>query len=222
MFRRNKKREVPGRSINIWSRQGYFICGLGEKNKLWARFKHSISCLRWSWQRIVRGYADSDVWDMDYYLQKLIPDMLQYLKDNHSGSPAFLGKNYTNEDGVWVNDTCHAEWDSILDRMIFLWREANEVTCSKENPYKKAYEKADLEFEKRYGVLGEKLQTEKEREEHRKLGGGRTAHFMGELPEYKEIYERYREKERELDQYRSKCKDEALDMLKEYFYALWD
>jgi len=52
-----------------------------------------------------------------------------------------------------VNDTCHAEWDIILERMIFLWRETDEETCSKK---------------------------------------------------------------------REKCKDEAIDMLKEYFFSLWD
>ena len=34
-----------------------------------------------------------------------------------------------------VNDTCHEEWDKILERMIFLWRETDEESCSKKNPY---------------------------------------------------------------------------------------
>ena len=33
-------------------------------------------------------------------------------------------KNYTNEEGILVNDTCHEEWDKILDEMIFLWHES--------------------------------------------------------------------------------------------------
>ena len=53
------------------------------------------------------------------YLQRLIPDMLQDLRDNRSGSPGYLGDNYKNEEGILVNDTCHAEWDKILDKMIF-------------------------------------------------------------------------------------------------------
>ena len=51
------------------------------------------------------------------------------------GSPAYLGQNYTNEEGILVNDTCHEEWDKILDQMIFLWREIDENTCSQKNPY---------------------------------------------------------------------------------------
>ena len=30
------------------------------------------------------------------------------------------------------------------------------------------------------------------------------------------------DKEKRLEEYRRKCKDEAIDMLKQYFYDLWD
>ena len=78
------------------------------------------------------------------------------------------------------------------------------------------------EFHDKYGILGEKLQTEEELEENRKRGGGGTIHFMDELPEYKEISEQYREEEKRLEEYRESCKDEAIDMLKQHFFALWD
>ena len=65
----------------------------------------------------------------------MIPDMLQNLKDTRHGSPGYLGENYINEDGILVNDTCHEEWDKVLERMIFLWRETDEESCSKKNPY---------------------------------------------------------------------------------------
>ena len=184
--------------------------------------KHFGRCLKWSRQRVVRGYADCDVWSMFSYLQELMPDMLQHLKDNRHGSPGYLGENYTNEDGILVNDTCHAEWDKILDRMIFLWRETDEETCSKKNPYEDEYMKAFSEFDEKYGFLGEKLQTKAELEENKKRGGGGTIHFMDEIPEYKEIYERHRVEDEKLEKYREECKDEAIDMLKEYFFSLWD
>ena len=63
--------------------------------------------------------------------------------------------------------------------------------------------------------------TDEEAEENRK-NGSRTIHTMSEVPEYKEISDKYFEEERKVEEYRSKCKDEALDMLKEHFYALWD
>lgn len=92
-------------------------------------------CIRWSYQRVTRGYADCDKWDMYTFLQILIPEMLQDMRDNRHGSPSYLGENYTNADGILVNDTCHDEWDKILNYMIFLWRESAEDTCTRKNPY---------------------------------------------------------------------------------------
>lgn len=221
MLIKRKKKELSDRTINIWNQYDFAMSGLGEKSRLAGRIKHFIRCLKWSKQRIVRGYADTDVWDIGVYLQRLMPDMLKHLKDHRMGSPGFLGENYTNEEGFVVNDTCHAEWNKILDKMIFLWRETDETTCSKQNPYEEEYMKAFSEFQEKYGLLGEKLRTRKEREENKKHGV-HTIHFMDELPEYKEIHDKHREEDRKLEQYRSDCKDEALDMLKEYFYSLWD
>lgn len=204
-----KKKSVSSVN-NIWDKEGFQMYGLGEKSKTIAKMKYFRKCLRWSWQRIVRGYADCDKWNMYRYLQNLIPDMLQDLRDERHGSPGYLGKNYTNEDGILVNDTCHEEWDKILDRMIYLWRESNEYTCTRKNPYEEEHHKAHEEFTEKYGLLGEKLQTEEKLEENRKRGGGGTIHFMKELPEYKEISDKYFEEERKLDEYRNKSKDESL------------
>lgn len=43
-----------------------------------------------------------------------------------------------------------------------------------------------------------------------------------ELPEFKDISDKYRKEGKRLEEYRAICKAEALDMLKKYFYALWD
>lgn len=45
---------------------------------------------------------------------------------------------------------------------------------------------------------------------------------MRELPEYKEIADKYSEEEEKLNEYRKKSKDEAMDLLKKYFFSLWD
>ena len=220
-MRRSKSYE--GRDpMNIWNKYDFAMSGLGKKSKILAKIKHFFKCVKWSKQRITRGYCDCDVWEMFSFLQTLIPDMLQTLKDTRTGSPGYLGENYTNENGILVNDTCHEEWNCILDKMIFLWREAEEDTCSQKNPFDEAHSKAMDEFTKRFGLFGNKLQTEKELEENRKRGGGGTIHFMDELPEYKEISDKYREEEKRLEEYRRKCKDEAINMLKQYFYDLWD
>ena len=219
--RRNKKLLEDTSTLNIWCGYGFVMCGLGKKSKLLAKIKHFFKCFKWSKQRVVRGFADSDVWNMYSYMQELMPAMLQYLKDNRMGSPTVLGENYTDADNILQNDTCHKEWDAILDKMIFLWRELDEETCSKKNPYQEKYDKAFDEFYKKYGFLGEGLATEEEKENAKKTGS-RRVHFMNEVPEYKEINRLYLEEEKKLEQYRERCKDEVFDLMKKYFFALWD
>lgn len=78
-----------------------------------------------------------------------------------------------------------------------------------------------MEFIEKYGTFGEKLQTEVEQKRTCETGA-RRVHYMDELPEYKEIYDKHYEEEQKIKKYREQSKDEALDMLKEYFYYLWD
>lgn len=219
--RRNKKMLEDVSLLNVWRGNGFVMCGFGEKAKTLAKIKHAIRCLKWSKQRATRGFADCDVWNMYGYLEELMPAMLQYLKDNRMGSPAMLGENYTDKNGIMQNDTCHKEWDKILDRMIFLWRELDEETCSEKNKYEKEYDKASNEFHKKYGFFGEGLETEEEKEKAKKTGSIRI-HFMSELPEYEEISRLYMEEEKRLEKYREKCKDEVFDLTKKYFFSLWD
>ena len=67
-----------------------------------------------------------------------------------------------------------------MDNMIFLWRESNEETCKRINPYYDEYGKAFEEFTEKYGILGDKLRTEAELENDKKFRV-RTGHFMDEL-----------------------------------------
>ena len=97
--RRNKKMLEDVSLLNVWRGNGFAMCGLGEKLKSLAKIKHAMRCMKWSKQRATRGFADCDVWNMYGYLEELMPAMLQYLKDNRMGSPAALGKNYTDKNG---------------------------------------------------------------------------------------------------------------------------
>ena len=63
------------------------------------------------------------------------------------------------------------------------------------------YDKASKEFDDKYGRFGEKLQTEKEKERKLKRGE-QTVHFMSEVPEYKEISDKYFEESHRIDEYR--------------------
>lgn len=173
--------------------------------------------VKYCFQRIRRGYSDWDAMNISYDFLANMPEMLEYYKKNRMGSPGTLGQNYTNEKGILVNDTCHAEWDEILDRMIFLFREADEETCQKKNPYEEEYMKIFDEFTDKYGFLGEKLASPDE-----DTSKGRIVHFPSEVPEYEEITKKYFEEEKSLSKYRENCLEEALALFSKWFYDLSD
>lgn len=115
-----------------------------DKIKLFAYIREIKNRIKWSRQRMTRGYADTDCWNVDDYLQILIPNMLEKHRENHLGVPLIDGKPLSTE-----------EWEQILDRMVFLWREADENTCTRKNPYEEEYFKALKEFEANMGCLEE-------------------------------------------------------------------
>lgn len=179
-------------------------------------FKLFFRDIKFMHQRIWRGYCDEDVWNMYPWFLDIIPCMIKELRDTHHGSPGTLGENYVNEDGILVNDKCHEEWDEVLDRLVFLLREANENTCQRKNPYEQEHTRVASEFRDKYGLFGEKL------EENKDPNGVRTMHFASEIPEYADICHQWSQEEREIDKYRDEMKDEAFDLMKQWFWSFWD
>lgn len=152
---------------NVWN-VDEFRWRLREPYRLPHLVIRNIKC---SWQRITKGYCDKDLWNIDGWFMDIMPNMLCQFKETRHGSPGVLGTEYVDADGIICNDTCHEEWDKILDEMIFLFREMNEETCKKKNPYEKVLD----EFKKKYGkndeyreVENNYYEAEKELEEYRK------------------------------------------------------
>lgn len=168
--------------------------------------------IKYCWQRCIRGYCDFDIYSIDFWFRDIMPHMLVQLRDTRHGSPMLEG---------FDEKTTHEEWTKILDRMIFLFNEASEETCTKKNPYEAEHEKIFLEFEEKYGLFGEKLQTEEELEQ-RKKGSGSRIHFASELPEYRDTEEKYFAEYMRLEEYRTQCCNEALALFTKHFYTLWD
>ena len=68
--------------------------------KIWKKWKRS---LRFLYQRLIRGWDDSQTWSLDHSLGKLILPRLKRFKEVNNGIPDLLSE---------------AEWDAILDKMI--------------------------------------------------------------------------------------------------------
>lgn len=164
-------------------------------------------------QRVWKGYCDYDLFSIfDWFLEIIRPMLLEF-KETRNGSP--LEENNISH-AMFLDDKerdqdIHKDWDAVLDRMISLFGEANEASCSRNNPFEEDYMKAFSDVQDR---------TRNESEAH--TGVGTRVHFPDEYPEYKELAEKYIATEKELRQYRLNCKDEAFQLFSKWFYDLWD
>ena len=62
-MRKSKSYEIRN-PMNIWNKYDFAMSGLGKKNKILAKIKHFFKCVKWSKQRITRGYWDhQDIWE---------------------------------------------------------------------------------------------------------------------------------------------------------------
>ena len=103
--------------------------------KLFRRIRRFISDKNWEFrrnlQRFRRGWAYTDVWDLDSWFIGMLEPMLRHLKEHHSGVPVC----YTEE-----------EWEQRLDEMVKHLHLMDEYNVSKElygeNPkkYQQVYE----------------------------------------------------------------------------------
>lgn len=194
-------------------------------------------------QRAKRGWCVKDTWSIDYWFLNIMPQMLEYLKAHHIGFPADIQREYVtahqdelnmtyeeyriwpsdeNSDGYKLRETtdeaCNRLWNEILDRMIFLLKEANEETCSVKNPYEGENRKNHREFIKKYGILGEKLLKPGEISPD----GTRKLYMLPDILEYKETEELFIKETIRLDEYRDRCKTEAINLFNKWFWNLWD
>lgn len=71
--------------------------------------KHiNVRNIKYMFQRLIRGWDDSDTWELDRVLSKIIVPRLIRYKELYSGTPSGISAK---------------EWESILDEMIwgFKW-----------------------------------------------------------------------------------------------------
>ena len=167
--------------------------------------------IKWTHQRIWKGYCDYDIFSIDHWFMKIMPEMLKVFKETRHGSPVAVNchSHIVFLDEEERNQNVHDEWDKNLDRMIFLLGEMDEVSCSQQNPYADAY------FEAVQKLMESPV-------EH--ADGSRTYRYpdLKEYPEYRELHENYHAEEKRLNQYRLDCKQEFFELFEKHFYDLWD
>lgn len=70
----------------------------------WEWFKDLKYCLRDAYQRITRGYADTDWFDMDSHLLELLPAMLKELAANSHSYPGHEPFDTPEKWSAWLNE----------------------------------------------------------------------------------------------------------------------
>lgn len=69
---------------------------------------------KWGWQRVTRGFADCDTWNLDMHLLNHMSDTIRYLAKNAHGWPQ--GKEFPE----------YSDWQKCLNEMADHFYRANE------------------------------------------------------------------------------------------------
>ena len=112
--------------------------------RFWLKnIKMFFRCIKWSYQRITRGYCDADLWDYFTYHSELIIQSLTSFVNNHNGFPTYL-----NDDTKIENDE---QWVIYLTEIVNHFKTAMIYEdfydeLGNLQAYKDASDKEDAEF----------------------------------------------------------------------------
>ena len=164
------------------------------------------------YQRARKGYSFRDVWSIDYWFMDILPNMLTDHKKNKRGCPAQFVKSDDEQDfEKGMND-----WQNVLDRMIFCFREMNDDTCSMKNEFEEEYRRQRNKPNEGKPFKDWFVPSERKDENGKQL----YELITGEVEP--ELEEKYRNKTLEIQEYREKMKNEGFELFSKYFWNLWD
>lgn len=160
----------------------------------WSNIRYFFRTIKWGWQRATKGYSDYDTFDLDIYYSRLMIASLSQFRAETRGYPGYM-------DDI-------EEWYAILDKIIFLLKQANEdEQLEEKNELEEWY---DEYLETKPFTMTEVA------------NGKATRISLAELDEEtKEKRSQYFKREDELYEIRKQKRKEAFELLAEYFGHLW-
>lgn len=201
-------------------------------------------------QRKKKGYSDNMCWGMHDWFTTTFPKMMIELRDMKHGAPEYEFEEFDNfplqwveeqskilleqkkkkgedeELDFWGKDKIFDRWWMILSRIAYCLQESDEETCSLQNTYWEEYNRkvwnrglSDEEIDKM--TFKEHWDFYYEVAERDEKGKPLTYKFR-DFPEDEDLKKKWMDKEFELSKYRDSMKDEAFDLIKKYFWHLWD
>ena len=112
-------------------------------------------------EKLIKGYNTWDLMDMNEWFLDIIPRMLKELKEKKGGYPASFEDEWVYENRkrfsydneltkeedhqlrLEMEKDCLEKWHNILDKMVFLFNEADPSKCSYKNKYDESYRGSD-------------------------------------------------------------------------------
>ena len=93
-----------------------------------SKLKRSVSKIidniKWAWQRVFRGWDDRAVWSIDFYLSKLVPELITHLQKKGVGIPVAIFSELFSPVGPYVTDVTSEQenlakekWNSVLEEI---------------------------------------------------------------------------------------------------------
>ena len=193
-------------------------------------YRHQIR--KWKKERAEYGFSIHDTFELDTWFYFIIPEMVKVIRDNKYGMPGFLFiERYFNEHKelpISYEDYCNnidsddevikkigdellKEHNNMLDSMIHAFNESMIDYCSLKNEYERDYYKAFDEFEKEYDIFGKRNTNT----------NNRQFISMSDIDKYKDIYNKYYNREKEIEEYCDDNKKKALELFVKNIDLLW-
>lgn len=136
------------------------------------KFYQLIHSVKYAFQRMIKGYSDGDVSDMDGWFLRTVPKMLGELKKNANSNPElfsaeiFVGRHENDFDFLKDNENLSEaernivlnEWLKTIDRLIELFEKAGRHShfcfCCEEAQRRRQYlDEAFMLFSKYFNDL---------------------------------------------------------------------
>lgn len=88
------------------------------------KIKDAWNQIRWTYQRVVNRYDERVAWGVGYYLNDVMPEILQHIKTHKQGVPAIFFKDVEDVD-ISDDERKKAEdkFDSVLDELTWAFEE---------------------------------------------------------------------------------------------------
>jgi len=199
--------EIKERNLNELNVFKYDYASLKYLKSWFTNIKQFFRNIKWAWQRATKGYCDRDAWNLDSYYLQLFYHTLKHLAKNTHGYPG------TGEFADTEGHDGYEAWQKYLSDMADHFENAQE--WNEELPINQ--EINDLHENMEQYVSSCKFEPCIDTPNYSQL-----VYKYTDEKAYNQAKDKWLAKENEAGVYRNKEKDVAFDMMKTYFFHLWD